>query len=46
VRENLFEIGEKNKSFKQIRELQSSYLIIDYTTDARKIPLWLLGMMS
>jgi len=48
VKDNIYEIGGKNKTFKQIREIQNSYLIIDidYTTDARKIPLWLFGMMS
>jgi predicted AAA+ superfamily ATPase len=48
VKENIYEIGGKNKTFKQIREIQNSYLVIDidYTTDARKIPLWLFGMMS
>lgn len=47
VKDNIFEIGGKNKSFKQIKSLQNSYLVIDidYTTDARKIPLWLFGMM-
>jgi hypothetical protein len=44
---DVFEIGGKNKTFKQIKELQNSYLVIDidYTTDARKRPLWLFGMM-
>jgi len=48
VKDNIFEIGGKNKSFKQIKDLQNSYLVIDidYTMDARKIPLWLFGMMS
>ena len=44
----IFEIGGRNKTFKQIKDVQSSYLVIDidYTTDVRKIPLWLFGMMT
>ena len=47
VKDNIFEIGGKNKTFKQIKDLEKSYLVIDtdYTTDTRKIPLWLFGMM-
>ena len=47
VRDNIFEIGGKNKTFKQIKDIHKSYLVIDtdYTTDNRRIPLWIFGMM-
>ena len=47
VKDNIFEIGGKNKTFKQIKDIQKSYLVIDtdYTTDSRKIPLWIFGML-
>ena len=43
----IFEIGGKNKSFKQIKNKKESYLVIDtnYTTEQNKIPLWLFGLM-
>jgi len=43
----IFEIGGKNKSFKQIKDIKNSYLITDtdYTTEPNKIPLWLFGLM-
>jgi len=42
-----FEIGGKNKSFKQIRNVEDSFLVIDTdsTEDNRKIPLWLFGFL-
>jgi predicted AAA+ superfamily ATPase len=44
----LFEIGGKNKSFKQIKDMENSYLVIDidYTMEENKIPLWLFGLME
>jgi len=44
----IYEIGGRNKSFKQITDLPNSFLVIDtdYTTDGRIIPLWLFGMMK
>jgi len=44
----LFEIGGKNKSFKQIKDIENSYLVIDtdYTMEENKIPLWLFGLMA
>ena len=46
--ETIFEIGGKNKSFKQIKDENHAYVIVDtdYTTDGRKIPLWLFGLMK
>ena len=48
VKDTIFEIGGRNKTFKQIKDIQNSYLVIDidYITDVRKIPLWLFGMME
>ena len=47
VKDTIFEIGGRNKSFKQLKDVKDGYLVIDtdYTTDPRKIPLWLFGMM-
>jgi len=42
-----FEVGGKNKSFKQIKEIPNSYLALDdieIGTDG-KIPLWLFGFL-
>ncbi len=43
----IFEIGGKNKSFKQIEDIKNSYLVIDtnYTVTENKIPLWLFGFL-
>ena len=45
VDDNIFEVGGKNKSFNQIKDLENSYLAIDidFTTNNKKIPLWLFG---
>ena len=45
VDDNIFEIGGKNKSFKQIKNIGNSYLAIDidFSTNNKKIPLWLFG---
>ncbi len=42
-----FEVGGKNKSFKQIKDMQNSYLAIDddFTIHEKKIPLWLFGFL-
>lgn len=43
----LFEVGGKNKRFKQIRGIENSYVVadkIDIGHDS-KIPLWLFGML-
>jgi len=43
----LFEIGGKNKSFKQIKDLPKSYVIADDIEigSGSKIPLWLFGFL-
>jgi predicted AAA+ superfamily ATPase len=42
-----FEVGGENKSFKQIKDIENSYLIIDTDTteNTNKIPLWLFGFL-
>ncbi len=42
-----FEIGGKNKSFKQIKDIKDSYLVIDtdITQNPTKIPLFLFGFL-
>ena len=47
VEDNLFEVGGKNKSFKQIKDIENSFVVadIDYTVDERRIPLWLFGFL-
>ena len=47
VQDRFFEIGGRNKTFRQIKDAQNSYLVVDtdYTTEKRKIPLWLFGLM-
>jgi predicted AAA+ superfamily ATPase len=43
----IFEIGGDNKSFKQIKDMKNSYLVIDTdsTENPNKIPLWLFGFL-
>jgi predicted AAA+ superfamily ATPase len=43
----IFEVGGKNKSFDQIKDIKNSYLAldIDSTTSKYKIPLWLFGFL-
>ena len=43
----IFEVGGKNKSFKQVKDLPNSYLAIDddFTINEKKIPLWLFGFL-
>jgi len=42
-----FEIGGKNKGFKQIKDIENAFVVqdIDTTEDNRKIPLWLFGFL-
>ena len=42
-----FEVGGKNKTFKQIKDLDHSYLALDdiEVGDGAKIPLWLFGFL-
>ena len=42
-----FEIGGKNKSFKQIKDIENSFVVIDddISVAKYKIPLWLFGFL-
>lgn len=48
VGEYIFEVGGKNKSFKQIKDIENSFVVadMDYTVDNKRIPLWLFGFLS
>lgn len=48
IDEKIFEIGGKNKTLKQIKDIKDSFLVIDtdYTSNERKIPLWLFGLIE
>jgi len=48
VEDMIFEVGGKNKSFKQIKDVKNSYLAIDidFTSNDKKIPLWLLSFLK
>lgn len=43
----IFEIGGENKGFKQIKDLDNSFVVqdTDSTEDNHKIPLWLFGFL-
>ena len=43
----LFEIGGKKKSFKQVKEIPDSYVVVDdiEVGMGNRIPLWLFGFM-
>ena len=43
----LFEVGGKNKSFKQIRDIENSFIVADDIEigNDNKIPLWLFGFL-
>jgi hypothetical protein len=43
----LFEIGGKNKSFKQIKDIANSFVVADELEMGfgNKIPLWLFGFL-
>ncbi len=46
--ETVFEVGGKNKSTKQIRGIDNSYIVkddIDVSSQANIIPLWMLGLL-
>ena len=47
VNDIIFEVGGKNKSFDQIKDIPNSYLALDIDTgtNKRKIPLWLFGFV-
>ncbi len=44
----IFEIGGRNKSFKQIKDVKNSFVVVDtdYTMEENKIPLWLFGLIE
>jgi hypothetical protein len=44
---HLFEIGGKNKTFSQIKNIENSYLALDNIEigTKTKIPLWLFGFL-
>ena len=48
VDDNIFEVGGKSKSFTQIKDIPNSYLAvdIDFTTNDKKIPLWMFGCIE
>jgi len=47
VDDYIFEIGGKSKTFKQIKDIKNSYLVIDtdYSMEKNRIPLWLFGFL-
>jgi predicted AAA+ superfamily ATPase len=47
VEDYTFEIGGKNKTFKQIKDVKNGFLVIDtdYLSTTNKIPLWLFGLL-
>ena len=48
VDEHIFEIGGRNKSFSQVKDIKNSYLAIDidFTSNNHKIPLWLFSFIK
>jgi len=46
--EYIFEIGGKNKTFSQIKDIENSFLAIDidFTSNDKKIPLWLFSFIK
>jgi predicted AAA+ superfamily ATPase len=48
VDNKIFEVGGKNKSFSQVKDLENSYLAIniDFTSNDKKIPLWLFSFIK
>ncbi len=44
----IFEVGGKNKTFKQIADIEEGFLVIDtdFTTHKKRIPLWVFGLMG
>jgi len=47
VNNYIFEVGGKNKTFSQIKDIKDSFLAIDidFTSNDRKIPLWLFSFI-
>lgn len=48
VNDYIFEVGGKNKTFKQIKDVEKSFVVldIDFSSNSKKIPLWLFGLMD
>ena len=48
VNKYIFEVGGKNKSFSQVKDLENSYLAIDidFTSNNKKIPLWMFSFIN
>lgn len=48
VNDYIFEIGSKNKTFSQIKDTKNSFLAvdIDFTSNNKKIPLWLFSFIK
>jgi len=48
VNKYIFEVGGKNKTFSQIKDVEDSYLALDinFTSNDKKIPLWLFGFLN
>jgi len=48
VTQYIFEVGGKNKKFSQVKDIENSFLAldIDFTTNDKKIPLWLFGFLN
>ena len=44
----IFEVGGRNKGFSQIKDVDNSYLAIDidFTSNNKKIPLWLFSFIK
>ena len=47
VEDNIFEVGGRNKTFTQIKDVKNSFLAVDvdFTSNERKVPLWLFGFL-
>ncbi|MEA1953653.1 MAG: hypothetical protein U9O24_04625 [Campylobacterota bacterium] len=47
VDDYIFEVGGKNKKFKQIKDIENSFLVIDidFSSNNNKVPLWLFGLL-
>ena len=43
----IFEVGGKNKGFKQVKDIPNSFVVDDYIEVGfgNKVPLWLFGFL-